>query len=81
MSELTREQLIAAMGRMDDDYDRLLAAYEKLEARRERILRASGVALQEMEDMLTYVPPFFQDKWEYPRAIAVFRAALAEEGK
>ena len=39
---------------------------------------ALATAIEEMEDMLPYVPDYFQEKWGYPATIAKLKAIYAE---
>lgn len=39
---------------------------------------ALAEAIEEMEDMLPYVPEYFQEKWGYPATIAKLKAVYAE---
>lgn len=39
---------------------------------------ALAEAIEEMEDMVTYVPDYFRQKWQFDNAIESAKAKLAE---
>jgi hypothetical protein len=53
--------------------------YERQEAedRANRLHRALLEAIDELEDMVGYVPEYFREKWDYDATILRLRKALA----
>lgn len=45
--------------------------------REEQLQTALEYALEEMEDMVTYVPEYFREKWGYDASIEFVRTVVA----
>lgn len=44
-----------------------------------RLREALAEAIEDMEDMIVYVPQYFREKWRHDRAISKAKRALGNE--